>query len=55
MFKLLKLILVVRVVKYDYIVHVKEENDPFIHPKAWEALNRVQAKLSQRFLEVYSP
>jgi hypothetical protein len=42
-------------VEDDNIVHVEEENDSVIHPKAWKALNWVQVKLSQRSLEVHSP
>ena len=41
MFKLLEILLIVRVIEDDDIVHVEEENDPAIHPKAWKALDRV--------------
>jgi hypothetical protein len=34
LFKLLKLVLVVRVVKHDNIIYVEEENNLFIYPKA---------------------
>jgi hypothetical protein len=54
LFKLLKVILVIRIEEDDNVVYIKEENCPFVYPKAWKALNRVKAKLSQRFLEVYS-
>jgi hypothetical protein len=41
LFKLLKLILVIRVVKHDDIVHIEEEDDPVVRSEAWKALNRV--------------
>jgi hypothetical protein len=33
--------LIIRMVEDDDVVHIKEEDDPVVHPKAWEALNRV--------------
>jgi hypothetical protein len=41
LFKLLKVLLVVGVIEDDDIVHVEEEDYPVVHPKAWEAMNRV--------------
>jgi len=55
LFKLLEVFLIIRMVEDDNVVYIEEEDDPVVHLKAWKALNRVQAKLSQRFLEVYSP
>ena len=40
-FKLLKVFLVVRMVEDDNVVHVEEEDDPTVHPKAWKALDRL--------------
>ena len=39
LFKLLEVLLVVQVIQDDDIVHVEEENNPAIHPKAWKALD----------------
>jgi hypothetical protein len=33
-FELLEILLVVRVIEDDDVVHVKEEDDPVVHPKA---------------------
>jgi hypothetical protein len=55
LFKLLEILLVVRMIQDNDIVHVEEENDSVIHPKAWKALDRVEAKLAERFLKVDSP
>jgi ribosome-binding ATPase YchF (GTP1/OBG family) len=41
LFELLEILLVVRVIEDDDIVHVEEEDDPVVHPKAWKAMNRV--------------
>jgi hypothetical protein len=41
LFKLVKLLLVVRVVKHDDIVYVEEENPSVVRQEAWKALNRV--------------
>jgi ribosome-binding ATPase YchF (GTP1/OBG family) len=41
LFELLAILLVVRVIEDDDIVHVEEENNPVVHPEAWKAMNRV--------------
>jgi hypothetical protein len=41
LFKLLEVFLIIRMVKDDDIVHVEEENNSLVHPKAWKAINRV--------------
>jgi ribosome-binding ATPase YchF (GTP1/OBG family) len=41
LFKLLEILLVVRVIEDNNIVHVEKEDNPVVYLKAWEALNRV--------------
>jgi ribosome-binding ATPase YchF (GTP1/OBG family) len=41
LFKSLKILLVVRVIEDDNIVHIEEENDPIVHLKARKALDSV--------------
>jgi hypothetical protein len=41
LFKLLKIFLAIRMVEDDHIIHIEEEDNPVVDPKAWETLNRV--------------
>jgi ribosome-binding ATPase YchF (GTP1/OBG family) len=41
LFKFLEILLVVRVIEDDNVVHIEEENDPVVYPKAQKALDRV--------------